>query len=603
MVDKKEDYETPQEESDVDRINKFVTDSEDENSDEDSKTESAEKTTENVDEEESEEYNTDAKNDDETKEDEKIEEESKKKPAISRPKHHTTKHAPKPALQKEEKKEVKKTERKMHPDIKESHKESKSIHQKKVETKKESAKNDDKKSREVTTMKKAKQPKNNENGKENRKKSRFTKNTLMWIGIAVLAAILVIAIVLLVSPKNKDTTDGNQTIKNVAATVNGEAIYLQDIQDEYDALNPILQKMYTIESMLNKSIDDILLKQEAKDSGVKVSDGEVQTTIDLVKKQNQLTDEQFEQAIEMQGMTMDEVKELLRNNLMIQKFLNDTILQNITITENNIEAYYTLNVEKYVSPEQVTVQHILVMVTPNLTESQAKEKIEQIEKEFNGSNFCELVTEYSDDSGSLNTCGKYTFGRGDFNNPEFENPSFDLKIGEHSITQTTFGYHLINKLESIPSRTLDLAEVHDEINATLHDETAQKRFDTLMEGLRSEATIINYLTKEGSNESLLIPLNTPANLDDFAKCLTENNATLYGASWCPHCNNQKEAFGDSIKYVTYVECADEDNPQVQTDACDKAGISGYPTWIIGGKQYPGEQSLSRLAQLSKCELP
>ncbi|MFH1400946.1 MAG: hypothetical protein ABIH41_05485, partial [Nanoarchaeota archaeon] len=41
---------------------------------------------------------------------------------------------------------------------------------------------------------------------------------------------------------------------------------------------------------------------------------------------------------------------------------------------------------------------------------------------------------------------------------------------------------------------------------------------------------------------------TPA-LDDFARCLTQSGATMYGASWCPHCNDQKEMFGSSVHLV------------------------------------------------------
>lgn len=34
--------------------------------------------------------------------------------------------------------------------------------------------------------------------------------------------------------------------------------------------------------------------------------------------------------------------------------------------------------------------------------------------------------------------------------------------------------------------------------------------------------------------------------DDFAKCLTEKGAKMYGTSWCGHCKNQKALFGDSF---------------------------------------------------------
>lgn len=69
-----------------------------------------------------------------------------------------------------------------------------------------------------------------------------------------------------------------------------------------------------------------------------------------------------------------------------------------------------------------------------------------------------------------------------------------------------------------------------------------------------------------------------AKYDSFAKCLTEKGVKMYGAYWCGHCANQKKAFGESFKYVNYIECADENNRNIQLEVCVKAGIEGYPTW-------------------------
>ncbi|MBL7170007.1 MAG: hypothetical protein ISS48_03235 [Candidatus Aenigmarchaeota archaeon] len=84
--------------------------------------------------------------------------------------------------------------------------------------------------------------------------------------------------------------------------------------------------------------------------------------------------------------------------------------------------------------------------------------------------------------------------------------------------------------------------------------------------------------------------------DEFARCLSEKGATMYGTYWCRYCKNQKAIFGDSFQYVDYVECTE--NPGL----CLEKGIRGYPTWIIDGKQYPGEQSFERLSELTGCDL-
>ncbi len=88
----------------------------------------------------------------------------------------------------------------------------------------------------------------------------------------------------------------------------------------------------------------------------------------------------------------------------------------------------------------------------------------------------------------------------------------------------------------------------------------------------------------------------PNNLDDFAKCLKNKNVVMYGSEGCSHCKEQKTMFGESFKYVNYVECP---NNQV---LCEQMGITGYPTWIINGVQYPGTQSLEKLKELTGCPL-
>lgn len=93
--------------------------------------------------------------------------------------------------------------------------------------------------------------------------------------------------------------------------------------------------------------------------------------------------------------------------------------------------------------------------------------------------------------------------------------------------------------------------------------------------------------------------NTSSRTDALAKCLTEKGAKMYGADWCPHCKNQKVAFGDSFKYIDYIEC-DPQGPNANPEACKAAGIQGYPTWVIDGAKYPGEQDLATLSKLSGC---
>ena len=88
-----------------------------------------------------------------------------------------------------------------------------------------------------------------------------------------------------------------------------------------------------------------------------------------------------------------------------------------------------------------------------------------------------------------------------------------------------------------------------------------------------------------------------ANIEQFAQCLRDKGAVMYGAYWCPHCQREKAAFGEAFKFVSYVECTQD------TQKFTDAGIKGYPTWIFpDGRRFEGELGLEGLSKESGCVL-
>ena len=93
--------------------------------------------------------------------------------------------------------------------------------------------------------------------------------------------------------------------------------------------------------------------------------------------------------------------------------------------------------------------------------------------------------------------------------------------------------------------------------------------------------------------------------DGFAKCLKDRGVKMYGAYWCPHCQEQKSKFKAAFKLVDYTECGVEGDISIRTQACKDAGIQHYPTW-----QFPptGERverifTLEELSDRTGCALP
>ena len=91
---------------------------------------------------------------------------------------------------------------------------------------------------------------------------------------------------------------------------------------------------------------------------------------------------------------------------------------------------------------------------------------------------------------------------------------------------------------------------------------------------------------------------TPEELNNFATCLTENGAEMYGLYNCGHCNDQKEMFGGAFEKVNYIECS------VDQQKCAEKNIKGVPIWFFAdGSSASGVQSFVKLAQKTGCPLP
>ena len=87
-------------------------------------------------------------------------------------------------------------------------------------------------------------------------------------------------------------------------------------------------------------------------------------------------------------------------------------------------------------------------------------------------------------------------------------------------------------------------------------------------------------------------------LRGLAEHLEANGAKFYGASWCPHCQQQKLVFGASAKRLPYVECSPNGPRGTQSTACVGADIRNYPTWIIGGQRFERGMTPKLLARYS-----
>ena len=88
-------------------------------------------------------------------------------------------------------------------------------------------------------------------------------------------------------------------------------------------------------------------------------------------------------------------------------------------------------------------------------------------------------------------------------------------------------------------------------------------------------------------------------LKEFIGCLKDSDFKIYGANWCGWTKKLVTMLGgfDMVEPI-YVECTE------QKEECDNAGVTGYPTIIIGGEIYQGpDRTFKAFSDVTGCVIP
>ena len=167
-----------------------------------------------------------------------------------------------------------------------------------------------------------------------------------------------------------------------------------------------------------------------------------------------------------------QIKEDMLANFAIKK-----VVENITVTDDEVKADYDNNPDKFKTGESVEASHILVD-----SEDKAKELLDKINA--GEISFEDAARENSSCPSSQNGGSLGEFTRGQMV-PEFDNACFSMKVGEISApVKTQFGYHLIKLTGKKESTMLSFDEVKDSLRQQLIGEKRQNAFQSKINQLK-----------------------------------------------------------------------------------------------------------------------
>jgi foldase protein PrsA len=291
---------------------------------------------------------------------------------------------------------------------------------------------------------------------------------------------------------------GGDVPSNAVAVVGGTDITLSQVDDLMSqAQQTYKQRKQTFpkkgskewEALQQQAIQHLVEVQElevgAQEQNVTVTSADISKKLDQIKAQfftdtktKKVDDKKYQAALKTQGITEDQLKDTIKQQLLQQK-LFDALTKTVHTTDAKITAYYNQNKKTlYTTPATRHVRHILV---------KTKKTADMLYAQLRTSDktFATLAKKYSTDPGSKvkgGDLGNITKGQ---TVPAFDKEAFGIEPNVVSKPlKTQFGFHLIEALGAVkPSTTKKL------------DAALKTQIKTQLEGTQKQKAFFDWFTK------------------------------------------------------------------------------------------------------------
>ena len=209
------------------------------------------------------------------------------------------------------------------------------------------------------------------------------------------------ALLALLACQLASTTANADVVERVVATVNNDAIFLSDLRARAVPFLPQVAEARTetermarlkelYDELLTFLIDEKLIRQIARESGIRVTDADVDNAIENLRLQNNLTEEQFQQALEQQGFSEAQYRSDLKRQLLRLKVMNQRVRARVNITEEEVRARYEEKARETGNEIRLDVSHIMIPVEDGSTATEVasvRQKADGIRDELTAENF------------------------------------------------------------------------------------------------------------------------------------------------------------------------------------------------------------------------
>ena len=301
------------------------------------------------------------------------------------------------------------------------------------------------------------------------------------------------------------TVSADTVVEEIVARVNNQIITRSEYQRNLDDLKTEVQQQDPTHAekliadgekdVLRGLIDQQLLLEKAKDLGI-TADTELIKKLDEMRKQMKLDSmEELQKAAEAQGVSYEDFKQNIRNQLITQQVIGQEVGRRLNIAKDEEQEFYDKHKDELAQPEQVKISEILVSTEKGpgdelarLTAAKAKadDLLAQIRK---GANFDEVAKKSSDGPTAAEGGDLGYFKRGALAK-QLEDVTFGLKAGGVSdVIRTKQGFVLLKVTDHQSAGIPPMSDIEPKIQEALYMQKLQPALRDYLKKLREDAYI------------------------------------------------------------------------------------------------------------------
>jgi len=284
-----------------------------------------------------------------------------------------------------------------------------------------------------------------------------------------------------------------EVVDRIVAVVNNDIITLSELNKAIEPYKAKLEAAQTTaeqkkqllsklqSDILKQLVDASLTKQEAAKFKIEVTEKEVDNAINNFKKANNLTDITLERGLAAEGLTMDDYRKRMKDQILQSLLVNQAVRSKIIVTDADIKAYYEENQDKFYGIRKYQLRNILTSTKGDM--DRVVSRLEQ------GVDFQDLAKEYSIGSNASEGGDLGIFDIQSFSS-EIKTALENIDKGEYtSVINTGGAFQIIYVEDVIKEGNQSLEEAEPKIREILFRSLGEKQFTDWLEKLKKNAHI------------------------------------------------------------------------------------------------------------------